>query len=200
MCPFSGKSVVGLTGGIACGKSTVLELFGKNGWHAISTDELAGEILASDEEVADLLKGRWGKEIFDGRGIVDKKRIAEIVFASAHERTWLEEILHPRVRTMWKAKIESVDGSRFVVEIPLLFENELQSHFCKTISVFATREIQLQRLLERGLPEDQAKARIDAQLPVERKAELADVVILSTGSLGFLERQVLSLLNTFNRT
>jgi dephospho-CoA kinase len=83
-----------------------------------------------------------------------------------------------------------------VVEIPLLFENDLHSHFVQTISTFATRELQFERLLERGLPKEQANARIGAQMPCGRKAELADVVFLGCGSLGFLERQVVSFLNS----
>ena len=199
MYPFPGKSVIGLTGGIACGKSSVLEIFAKNGWEAISTDKLAGEILTSDEQVADLLIERWGKAVFDERGIVDKKQIAEIIFSTPHERSWLEEVLHPRIRTAWMAEIETVENSLLVVEIPLLFENDLQSHFVQTISTFASRRIQLARLRERGLSTSQANARIDAQLPGERKAEMADVVFLTSGSLDFLEQQVLSFLNSFSR-
>ena len=198
MCPFPGKSVIGLTGGIACGKSSVLEIFAKNGWEAISTDQLAGEILASDKQVADLLLGRWGKAVFDERGIVDKKQIAEIVFSKPHERSWLEEVLHPLIRTAWMAEIETVENALLVVEVPLLFENDLQSHFVQTISTFAPRKVQLERLRERGLSTSQANARIDAQLPGERKAELADVVFLTSGSLDFLERQVLSFLSSFS--
>ena len=199
MCPFPGKSVIGLTGGIACGKSSVLEIFAKNGWEAISTDKLAGEILTSDKQVADLLLGRWGKAVFDERGIVDKKQIAEIVFSKPHERSWLEEVLHPLIRTAWMAEIETVENSLLVVEIPLLFENDLQSHFVQTISTFAPRKVQLERLRERGLSTSQANARIDAQLPGERKAELADVVFLTSGSMNFLERQVMSFLSSFSR-
>jgi len=199
MYPFPGKSVIGLTGGIACGKSSVLEIFAKNGWEAISTDKLAGEILTSDEQVADLLLERWGKAVFDERGIIDKKQIAEIIFSTPHERSWLEEVLHPRIRTAWMAEIETVENSLLVVEIPLLFENDLQSHFVQTISTFASRSIQLERLRERGLSTKQANARIDAQLSGERKAEMADVVFLTSGSLDFLEQQVLSFLNSFSR-
>ena len=83
-----------------------------------------------------------------------------------------------------------------VVGIPLLFENALHSHFVQTISTFATRELQLERLLQRGLPKEQANARIDAQMSCGRKAECADVVFLGCGSLGFLERQVVSFLNS----
>ncbi len=198
MCPFPGKSVIGLTGGIACGKSSVLEIFARNGWGAISTDKLAGEILTSDKQVADLLLGRWGKAVFDERGIVDKKQIAEIVFSKPHERSWLEEVLHPLIRTAWMAEIETVENALLVVEVPLLFENDLQSHFVQTISTFAPRKVQLERLRERGLSTSQANARIDAQLPGERKAELADVVFLTSGSLDFLERQVLSFLSSFS--
>ncbi len=196
MYPFPGKSVVGLTGGIACGKSSVLEIFAKNGWEAISTDQLAGEILTSDKQVTDLLLDRWGKKVFDERGIVDKKQIGEIIFHIPHERAWLEGVLHPQVRAAWMAKTESVENPLVVVEIPLLFENDLQSHFVQTISTFATRELQLERLLERGLPKEQANARIDAQMSCGRKAEFADVVFLGCGSLGFLERQVVSFLNS----
>ena len=197
MRPFPGKSVIGLTGGIACGKSSVLEIFAENGWEAISTDQLAGEILASDKQVADLLLGRWGKAVFDERGIVDKKQIAEIVFSKPHERSWLESILHPLVRAAWQSKIDKSENSLFVVEIPLLFENDLQSHFAHVISLFASREIQVARLLERGLPLKQAEGRIDAQLPVEEKVERADSVFLGHGSRAFLERQVLFFLNSF---
>ena len=196
MYPFPGKSVVGLTGGIACGKSSVLEIFAKNGWQAISTDQLAGEILTSDKQVTDLLLDRWGKKVFDERGIVDKKQIGEIIFHIPHERAWLEGVLHPQVRAAWMAKTESVENPLVVVEIPLLFENDLQSHFVQTISTFATRELQLERLLKRGLPKEQANARIDAQMSCGRKAEFADVVFLGCGSLGFLERQVVSFLNS----
>ena len=198
MCPFPGKSVIGLTGGIACGKSSVLEIFARNGWGAISTDKLAGEILTSDKQVADLLLGRWGKAVFDERGIVDKKQIAEIVFSKPHERSWLEEVLHPLIRTAWMAEIETVENPLLMVEIPLLFENDLQSHFVQTISTFAPRKVQLERLRQRGLSTSEANARIDAQLPAERKAELADVVFLTSGSLDFLERQALSFLSSFS--
>ena len=198
MCPFPGKSVVGLTGGIACGKSAALEIFLKNGWEAISTDQLAAEILATDQTVREQLLGRWKNEVFDERGIVDKRRIAEIVFNETRERSWLEGVLHPLIREAWREKIESTDQSLFVVEIPLLFENDLQSHFVRTISLFASRELQHQRLLERGLSDHQANARIDSQMAPERKAELADVVLLGSGSLEFLERQVLLFLNAFS--
>jgi len=197
MNPFPGKSVVGLTGGIACGKTFVLEILAKNGWEAISTDKLSREILATDTQIADLIIERWGDSIFDERGI-DKKQIAEIVFSSSHERSWLESILHPLVRTAWQTKIEKSKNSLIVVEIPLLFENDLQSQFAHVISLFASREIQLGRLLERGLPNKQAEGRLDAQLPNERKAERADSVFLGDGGCEFLERQVLFFLNSFS--
>lgn len=198
MYPFPGKSVIGLTGGIACGKSSVLEIFAQNGWEAISTDKLASEILTSDKQVADLLRERWGEVVFDERGIVDKKQIGEIIFNTSHEKSWLEGVLHPRIRTAWVAQVEIVENSLLVVEIPLLFENDLQSHFVQTISTFASRRVQLDRLRGRGLSTSQANARIDAQLPSEQKAEMADIVFLTSGSLDFLKRQVLSFLSSFS--
>ena len=172
MYPFPGKSVVGLTGGIAGGKSSVLEIFAKNGWEAISTDQLAGEILTSDEQVANLLLDRWGKTVFDERGIVDKKQIGEIIFHTPHERAWLEGVLHPQVRAAWMAKTESVENPLVVVEIPLLFENDLHSHFVQTISTFATGELQLERLLERGLPKSRQMPVLTLKCPVGARPSL----------------------------
>jgi len=197
MQPFPGKSVIGLTGGIACGKSTALQMFARCGWSAISTDQLAGEILADDKNVSDLLRERWGESVVDKQGNIDKSEIAEIIFSTNHEKIWLESVLHPLVRTAWHHSIENSDRSLFVVEVPLLFENDLQSHFAHTISIFASHEIQVERLLARGLSPEQAQSRIDAQFTSERKAVLADFVLLSCGSEEFLEQQVHFFLKSF---
>ena len=198
MHPFPGKSVLGLTGGIACGKSSVLEIFAKNGWEAISTDQLAGEILASDKQVAGLLLARWGEAVFDERGIVDKKQIAEIVFSKPHERSWLESILHPLVRAVWQSKIDKSENSLFVVEIPLLFENDLQSHFAHVISIFASREIQVARLLNEGFRSNRLRVGLMLNCPSNKRPKRADSVFLGQGSCAFLERQVLFFLNSFS--
>ena len=198
MFPFPNKVVVGITGGIACGKSTVCKKFADLDWQVVSTDSLVHQLLEDDQEVIGQIVNRWGAPMKDVHGSIDKVQLAHVIFKSSTERTWLEGLLHPVVRERWMSLVQLSSYRKFVVEVPLLFENDLQSHFAHVISLFASREVQVARLLDRGLGLEQATGRLDAQLPTEQKAELADSVFLGQGSCEFLERQVLFFLNSFS--
>ena len=125
MFPLPDKLVVGITGGIACGKSTVCKKFEELDWQVISTDSLAHEILQFDQEVIDQIVNRFGVEIKDNRGNIDKTQLADVIFSNPSERSWLEQLLHPKVREKWISSINISSQSNFVVEVPLLFENDL---------------------------------------------------------------------------
>ena len=190
---YPNKVVVGLTGGIASGKTTVLDLFEEQGWHAISTDKLVADILMNDKAVIDAIKNRWGFN----QGNIDKQKIAQIVFTNPAERFWLENTLHPIVRKKWVSLIQQSSALHHVVELPLLFEKKLSSYFSKTISVFAPVKKQISRLTNRGLSNIDASSRIAAQISNQDKAKLADFVILGSGANEFLKVQVLSVLRKF---
>ena len=191
------KRAVGLTGGIATGKSQALKLFEEAGWLVLSVDSIVGELLNSDTDVQSQLVSRWGKRILNDCGSIDKGVIGQIVFDASSERMWLESILHPIIRSKWISFVLSCPSDRCMVELPLLFENNLQSHFNCTISMFAPPSLMLARLRKRGLSDLESQQRMTAQMTVYQKAELADYVINSSGEIDFLEEQILVLADKF---
>ena len=135
MNPFPGKVVLGITGGIACGKSTVCDKFSNFDWEVISTDACTHYLLANDQDLLQEIEDRWGHVVIDEKGNIDKVQLARLVFSSSVERTWLEGLLHPKVRKRWINMIDVSSRSRFVVEIPLLFENNLNAYFTNSLSI-----------------------------------------------------------------
>ena len=190
MVYFADKIVVGITGGIASGKSTALKAFAQLDWNTISTDEIVSDLWSSDENLIRAVQDHWGKDEIFSRGNIDKEKIARIVFNHPTERVWLENIIHPLVRSKWVSHVEQSVGKLQAVEVPLLFEKNLNSYFSYIISVFVPVKIQFSRLLRRGFSKDEAKSRIASQLSCEEKAKKADVVFLGTGSDVFLSGQV----------
>ena len=190
MFPFPDKVVLGITGGIACGKSTVCKKFADLGWEVVSTDSLVHQLLQDDHEVINQIINRWGLKMKNARGSIDKAQLAHVIFNSSSDRAWLEGLLHPKVRERWMSSVQHSSHHRFVVEVPLLFENDLDALFTKTISVHASPSIQFTRLQERGFSEAEINSRINAQMSVEEKSNRAQFVILGDGDLGFLETQI----------
>ena len=190
MHSFPGKIVVGITGGIACGKSTVCEKFEVLGWEVISTDSYAHKILCEDDEVIEEIVSRWGQKIKDPNGNVDKAKLARVIFNSSNDRSWLDSLMHPKIRKGWITFIENSEKSEFVVEVPLLFENNLHALFTKTISVHASTAIQNTRLQKRGLSNSEIQARLKSQMKTTDKANLADFVILTDGKPEFVDQQI----------
>ncbi len=185
-----GKLVLGLTGGIACGKSTVLRLFSDRGWETVSTDAMVAELLANDRGVAEAVREKFGPGVLLAEGGVDKRKLGSLVFNDSSKRRWLEQLIHPLVREEWTSQVSCSDRTRHVVEIPLLFENNLESLFSCVVSVFCSQQTQLNRLIEKGMTKEEAEARMDAQLPVQEKVDRSDAVFYNDGDLTHLEAQV----------
>ena len=190
MCPFTGKTVVGLTGGIACGKTSALERFNHLGWAVVSADSLVAEILATNSEVKENIRQRWGEVGFDSFGNIDKSAIGRIVFKKDSERKWIESLLHPLVRSLWTSFIQSCSSKKCLVELPLLFENNLHTQFTCVVTMYASNSTIYQRLLQRGLSLEEANARMSSQLPIVQKVNRADFVLWGGGTNEFLNRQV----------
>lgn len=185
----SKKLVVGLSGGIACGKSSALKIFRELGCDGISTDRITSDILENNDSVKQSIGDKWGRDVFINNQI-DKPKIAEIIFNSVPERIWLEELLHPLVRQAWRSRVEMSNKTIVVVEIPLLFEKGLQNFFEITVCLISEKNIQLQRLHDRGLTNAQSNARIDTQMCLSDKMHQADIVMLGDNSLSFLKQQI----------
>jgi dephospho-CoA kinase len=189
---------IGLTGGIAAGKSEALAAFERLGAATISSDAIVHELLDRDPLLS-RLADRWGEEIAAG-GRVDRSRIGEIVFADPGELAWLESQIHPLVGERLGSWLESLPAEIevAVIEVPLLFETEMDGAFDTTVSVVASEEARRERASARGHAlVDEREAR---QLSQEAKADRADHVVRNDGTLEDLERALSSLIAELRRS
>lgn len=186
--------VIGLTGGIATGKSTVATMLAARGAVVVDADGLAREVTAPGEPGYDEVVARFGRDIVAATGVLDRSRLAAIVFADPAARADLEAITHPRIGALMQARISAAMASSAplaVADIPLLFERGRNAAFPQTMLVYAPREVQLSRMRERdGWDDVAAQQRLDAQLPIDEKRARATWVIDNSGSLPDTAAQV----------
>ena len=187
---FVHSMLIGLTGGIGCGKSTAARFFVEAGFRRIDTDEVIKNEVHTQPEVLAAIRLKFGPEALTADARIDRPAVAKIVFADADALRWLEELTHPRLRALVRAKLAEHPELDHVVEVPLLFEKHLENWFDFTVCVSTTSILQLARLEERGLPRTLAEQRISKQLPLAQKIELADYVLLNDGSPEFLRDQI----------
>jgi len=184
---------LGLTGGIAAGKSEALAAFGRLGAATLSSDAVVHELLES-EQLRERLVERWGAEVAPD-GAVDRARIGQIVFADPEQLAWLESQIHPLVAERmaeWLASLPA-ETELAVVEVPLLFEGGRESVFDATVAVVAAEEVRRARAEARGHAlVDEREAR---QLTQDEKAARADHVVANDGSIEDLERALSALID-----
>jgi dephospho-CoA kinase len=181
---------IGLTGGIACGKTTAGKWFAEQcGWEVLDTDHVAHELLMPGNPVCDSVIEEFGQGILDDNGLISRPLLGELVFNNPDRLHVLNELMHPAVRKetiRWLSR----QHTTAVVMIPLLFEKSLQDDFDLVISISASVETQIRRLKERGHSVDEAKKRIAAQMPMFEKNTKSDFVIYNDKSLTLLFQQL----------
>ncbi|MFO7265539.1 MAG: dephospho-CoA kinase [Bacillota bacterium] len=186
--------MAGLTGGIACGKSTVARMFAELGAAVVSADEISREIVAPGMPAWEEIRAEFGDAVLRPDGTLDRKRLGTIVFSDPAKRRRLEAITHPRIRQVMAERIAAAAaaGRPVIAEIPLLFESEASRSLVDVvIVVYADPETQLARLMGRDqLTREQALARIEAQMPLSEKVKRADFVIDNGGDLERTREQV----------
>jgi dephospho-CoA kinase len=185
--------LLGLTGGIGSGKSTVASMFSELGADVIDADDLARQIVEPGQPALAEIQAAFGPAVVGTDGRLDRKRLADIVFADTGSRARLNAITHPRIRERMNAEVEERrrQPGLLILDIPLLFENALTGSVEKTIVVWLDEATQLARLTARdGLEVAAARARIAAQLPLDEKKSLADYVIDNSGTREQTRRQV----------
>jgi dephospho-CoA kinase len=188
---------VGLTGGIASGKSTVAAMMRDRGCHLLEADPLAHRLLepaqAAHAEVVEV----FGREVLLPDGHVDRKRLGEIVFGDARKLQELNRIIHPRVVEILEGRLDTLARQHpkgvAVVEAALLIESLYAERLDQLVVAWCRPEQQVERLLARGMTREQADRRIAAQMPLEQKRRLADYEVDCTGSLDETRRQVESI-------
>jgi dephospho-CoA kinase len=182
--------VIGLTGGIGCGKSMALSYFSTLDWQVVDADALCHQLY--DEREAHffgLLSERWGKKVFTQTGDADKAKIADIVFNDESELQWLNSVMHPIVKRRAKKLIETTDKQWIMFDVPLLFEAKWTSMFAATIAVWTPAKIQVERLQKRNWTTEQINARVNCQLSSDHKLEQATYGLINTGSETLLLEQ-----------
>ena len=192
-----GPLKIGLTGGIAAGKSEALKAFERLGAATLSSDAVVHELLES-EVLRERLAARWGPDVISGDGL-DRTKIGEIVFADPEQLSWLEEQIHPLVQEKTAAWLMSLptDTEVAVVEVPLLFEAGSDKAFDTTVSIVTADEVRQERAAARGHAlVDEREAR---QLTQTEKAERAEHVVENDGSVEDLERALSALLEKLRR-
>jgi len=190
--------VVGLTGGIASGKSTVSLMFREAGIPVICADELAHEVVKPGSAALDEIRRTFGDEFIDSDGNLNRAAMARLVFKDKNKRQDLESIIHPRVAEEQRKLIRqfAVQGHNIVVvDVPLLYESGLEDSFDMILVAYVPPEVQIQRLIARDQATDkEARSRLDAQLPIEKKKRLAGRIIDNTGPVEHTREQVLGII------
>jgi len=172
---------VALTGGIATGKSYVLNEFRRRGVPCLDADELAHGVTTAGTEATSQIAERFGREVLDSSGAVDRQKLGAIVFADQAARRALEAIVHPAVYRAIAAGMrafELLDHSPIAIaDIPLLYETNHAGDFDRVIATICPRSLQIERLKERGLSDAEAEQRLAAQMSADEKALRADYII-----------------------
>ncbi len=190
---------VGLTGGIATGKSTVKKILKEEGIPVIDADEVVKELWTQKEVVDKAIEILEDKSIVLDNGSIDKKKAASIIFNNPEKKKRLEELFHPLVFQYiqnWFKEREKKGYELAFAEVPLMIETGSYKQYDKVVVVYAPRKVQIERLLKKGYTYKEALDRINAQMDIEEKRKFADFVIENTGSLDDLRRGVKKLLRT----
>ncbi|EHB6449455.1 dephospho-CoA kinase [Enterococcus faecalis] len=185
--------VLGITGGIATGKSAVVALFKKAGYPIVDGDIIAREIVAKGQPALAAIVETFGPEIVLTTGELDRKKLGQLIFANPQKRELLNETLKPFLRKEILRQIEEAKkkAALVIVDIPLLYEAHYEAIMDQVAVVYVPEKIQKERLMARNqLTEEEAQQRIDSQWPIEMKKERADIVFDNQGTREETEQQV----------
>jgi len=183
---------LGVTGGIGSGKTTACQFLAEQGAYIFNADQVAKQILLTDEDVQEEIETEFGTSIRHNNQ-VDTQKLARIAFASEENQTTLNNILHPLVIENYLAQVEKQkdDQSLFVVDAPLIFESGFDGHLDYTALIYTKYKIRLSRAIQRGtLSREQILKRMELQMPDEEKRELANFVIENNGTIADLKQRM----------
>ncbi|MFS1517655.1 dephospho-CoA kinase [Bacillus sp. SCS-151] len=194
--------IIGLTGGIASGKSTVAKMLEKLGFPIVDADIIAREVVTAGESAYKKIIATFGEKVTQPNGELDREKLGNIIFHDEEKRQQLNSIVHPAVR---KKMFERMDeymkqGLQVVIlDIPLLFESKLTDMVDKTLLVYVDPDVQLHRLMQRNnYLKHEAEARINSQMPLKDKISLASAVLNNNGSILNTEEQLHKLLQNWS--
>ncbi|OEG00097.1 dephospho-CoA kinase [Vulcanibacillus modesticaldus] len=193
--------LIGLTGGIASGKSTVTKLFMNEGIPVVDADLIAREVVEVGREAWKKIVDYFGEEILLPDKSINRKKLGNIIFQDENKRKKLNEITHPIIisEILSRAKKLQVTYKRVIVDIPLLFESRRESLFDLIIVVYVDKESQIKRLMERDhIDRNEALSKINSQIPLDDKIKWADIVIYNDKTIEETKKQVIDIIKKIN--
>src|SRR5699024_1852040 len=184
--------IIGLTGGIASGKTTVSDYLKKQGYVVLDADAYSKKTTAKNGPAIPAIIEAFGADIVDEAGELDRKKLGSIIFNDADKRRELNEIVHPLIREMMNADEEKyIQKGHVLLDIPLLFENGLNERCDYVVTVFVDRDTQIKRLTARNdLTVEEAEARINSQMPLTEKVQKSDFRLDNNGTVEMLYEQI----------
>lgn len=178
--------ILGITGGIASGKSFVTDYFRQFNYPIIDADIVSREVVEPGAKGLEAVRNEFGNEIITDSGELDRAKLGQIIFANEDKRDVLNNILHPIIWETTETRLleyKKQDADLIVMDIPLLFESNKLDIYDHTMVIYVPEDVQLKRLMARNdLSEEEARQRIEAQMPLEEKTRLADTVIDNSGT------------------
>ena len=182
--------IVGLTGGMGCGKSTAARIFEEFGFYRVDSDALVRDRVLKMPNVIKSAQERFGSGVIDAHGQINRASLAKTLFANESQLHAWEDLVLPYVYELWRELFEHSPQADWIVEAPLLYEKGLENWFDFVVCVASSSSVQYARLAERGVSHTLAEQRISKQLPLAQKIEKADFVLSNDGSTDFLRDQI----------
>lgn len=193
--------IIGLTGSIATGKSTIANMLKEYGLPIVDADLVARQVVEPGTETLAKIEESFGADVIKEDGTMDREKVGSIIFQQPEKRQVLNSIIHPAIRAeMLRQRDEYIANGEphVVMDIPLLFESKLQHFVEKILVVSVKEETQLTRLMERnGFSEEEARARIATQLPIQVKVQGADAIVYNDGTLEQSKEQLDAILKNW---
>lgn len=192
------KFVVGLTGGIASGKTTVANLFAEFGIELVDADVIAREVVAKDSTGLTAIVDHFGDEILLANGQLDRATLRNKVFNNETQRLWLNNLLHPMIRQKMLDQVQASTSKYVIMVVPLLFENQLDSLVSTTLVVDISPELQISRTMQRdGVSQQQVEQILASQMSRQQRIDKANHIIDNQGDIELLRSQVTHLHQLF---
>lgn len=180
--------LIGITGGIGMGKTTVLNEFSHLGAPVMDADDIAHALYNPGTPACQAMVQRWGNAILDEHGAIRRPQVGAIVFQNPQELAWLNSLLHPLIRAEMKQRADAVDGPVYCA-VPLLYESGWEHDADCVVAVWCPPDVQLKRLQARGWSNEEITRRINSQIPADEKLHRADYAIITDCSWDNLSRQ-----------
>ena len=187
--------VIGITGGIASGKSNVSKVIKEAGYSVIDADLISRELSQKDKPVYNEIVKVFGKDYLNADLEIDRKKLGNLIFNNSEKKDLLNSISHPLIIEEIKNQINKTSNELIFVDVPLLYESKMEDLFDKIICVYVPRNIQIERLMNRdNISYDYAIKKIDSQMNLEQKKKIADFVINSSNSFDYTYKSVIELI------